>query len=70
MKANEKPRDIKIEIDRICESLSSTYKFWKEKQGKDKYIAQLQTCFRLVLELGILIGTERRFGLYEDEKIE
>lgn len=69
MQVNEKPRSLEVEVERICESLLSTYSFWEEKQPKDKYKVQLQTCFRLALELGILIGTERRLGVNENEEI-
>lgn len=37
------------EINRICEGLLSTFQFWDDRIGKDKYREQLQTCFRLAL---------------------
>lgn len=68
MKVNEKPRSLEVEIERLCESMLSTFNFWDSKIGKDKYRVQLQTCFRLALELGILIGTERRLELNEQDE--
>lgn len=54
------------EMKRVSSGLLSTYEFWSEKTAvKDKYQDQLQTCFRLALELGILIGTSKRLGTYE-----
>lgn len=60
----------KKEIEKICDALVSTFNYWNSGISKDKHREQLQACFRMALELGILIGENRRFEMQEDENEE